>query len=269
MRTIHFHGFASSEATGTVELLPRMLTLIFRLRGILAALVICLFVTACSLTGKVTLSDVGEVKATCPEALQYLPGYPSFDDREAFFNDSLHYRRGFALRDTERGRQAVIDAQNNLEFYLKRFGAAMGADLSEEGTPAIARYLKTTYSFARSGISTAKDAFSRQRPFSYFNETSAIPEDEAVFGAFTSYPSGHSIRAWAITLALVAIDDQHQYEIIKVGNEICESRIIVGFHYVSDVEAAKLAAAIAFAKIVSDPEYIKLMELARHELSEQ
>lgn len=269
MKTIYFNGFTSSGATGTVELLRRMLPVIFHLRRILDSLVICLFVTACSLTGKVTLSDVGEVRVTCPEALKYLPGYPSFDDKEAFFNDSLYYRRGFALRDTERGRQAVIDAQNNLDFYLKRFGAAMGADLSEEDTPAIARYLKTTYSFARSGISTAKDAFSRQRPYSYFNETSAVPEDEAAFGAFTSYPSGHSIRAWAITLALIAIDDQHQYEIIKVGNELCESRIITGFHYVSDVEAAKLAASIAFAKIVSDPEYIKLMELACHELKKQ
>ena len=33
--------------------------------------------------------------------LAYLPDYPSFDDREAFYNDSLLYRRGAAMRETE------------------------------------------------------------------------------------------------------------------------------------------------------------------------
>lgn len=142
----------------------------------------------------------------------------------------------------------------------------MEVNLSEKETPAIAKYIKTTYDFARSGISTAKDAFSRQRPFSYFQESSAIPEDEMAFGEFTSYPSGHALRAWTIVLALVAIDDSHSNEIIKVGLEICDGRIITGFHYASDVEAARMAASVGFAKIVSDPEFVRLMNRARSEL---
>lgn len=132
--------------------------------------------------------------------------------------------------------------------------------------PAIAKYVKATYDFTRSGISSAKKAFARQRPFSYFKEPSAIPKDEAIYGEFTSYPSGHSLRAWTIALALVAIDDAHDIDILKVGLELGESRIITGFHYASDVEHARLAASAGFAKISSDPEFAKLMRKARREL---
>lgn len=208
----------------------------------------------------------GEITVVCPEARNYLSGFPSYDDKEAFFNDSLLYRRFYAFRDTERGAQAVQDASTDISFYLQRFGKAMNVNLSETGTPMIAKYIKTTHQFARSGVSTAKEKFSRQRPYSYFKEASLIPSDEGTVGEFASYPSGHTVRAWAITLALVAIDDEHCSDIVKVGMEIGESRLIAGFHYASDVEGAKLAASVAFAKIVSDPEYIYLLEEARREL---
>lgn len=208
----------------------------------------------------------GGITVTCPEARQYLPGFPPFGDKEAFHNDSLLYRRGFALRDSERGKQAIADAQVDLGYYLGRFGAAMGVELSEEGTPTVAKYVRTTYEFARAGISTAKESFSRQRPYGYFKEPSAIPEEECKFGEFTSYPSGHAVRAWVITMALVAIDEPHYREIIKVGLEICEGRIIAGYHFASDVECSKMCASISFSALVSDPEYMKLMSMARREL---
>lgn len=210
--------------------------------------------------------NAGKITVTCPQAEQYLPGFPSFNDRDGFFNDSLLYKRGFAVRDSERGKRAVLDASLDFSFYLRRFGAVMEVNLSEDGTPSIAKYIKVTYEFARSGISTAKNTFARQRPYSYFQESSLIPEKESPNDEFKSYPSGHSVRAWAIVMALVAIDDIHYYEIIKAGLEICEGRIITGFHYASDVEAARVAASIAFAKIVSDPEYVILMREARLEL---
>ncbi|MCQ2181275.1 MAG: phosphatase PAP2 family protein [Bacteroidales bacterium] len=232
--------------------------------SLVAILAGCAIMSEYPATGRA--EDEGKITVVCPEARLYLPGYPPFSDREAFFNDSLLYRRGLAIRDSERGRQAVTDAGADLGFYLSRFGAAMEVDLSESGTPAIAKYLKTTYDFVRTGISTAKDSFARQRPFSYFHESSAIPEEEGLYGEFTSYPSGHALRAWTIVMALVAIDDTHSCEIIKVGMELAESRIITGFHYASDVEDARMAASVGFARIVSDPEFTRLMNRARREL---
>ena len=51
-----------------------------------------------------------------------------------------------------------------------------------------------------------------------------------------------------------------------LGLELGESRVITGFHYASDVEYGRISASVAFAKLVSDPEYVKLMKLARREL---
>ncbi|MCQ2314910.1 MAG: phosphatase PAP2 family protein [Bacteroidales bacterium] len=217
-------------------------------------------------TVETNLNKVGEITVTCPDAVKYLPDFPVFKDKDAFFNDSILYRRGYAMRDSERGRQAILDAGETLDFYLKRFGEVMGVSLSEEQNPAIARYIKTAYSFARGGISNAKRVYGRMRPFCYFGEPSGIPEDEEINGLFTSFPSGHSVRAWTIALALIAIDDEHEYDIINLGYELGQSRVITGFHYQSDVDAGRMAASVAFAKIVSDEEFIKLMNLAREEL---
>lgn len=215
-----------------------------------------------------TANEIGKITVTSPDAVKYLPGFPAFDDKDAFFNDSIMYERGFAMRDSERGRQAIDDASIQLDFYHKRFGEVMGVNISEENTPAIANYLKATHSFAGKSIVKAKGSYSRERPFSYFGEPSSIPKDEEKYGAYTSYPSGHSIGAWIIALSLTAIDNEHECEIIRVGYELGQSRVITGFHYQSDVEAGRLAASVVFAKIVSDEEYIKLMNLARKELQE-
>lgn len=233
-------------------------------------LVLAAALSACGVTSRQAVSnkleDAGKITVVCPEARLYLPDFPSFNDRQAFFNDSLQYRRGMAVRDTERGRQAVLDARTDLDFYLQRFGAALGVKLSEKETPAIAKYIQTTYKFARAGISTAKSSFARRRPYSHFKESSAIAVDENSVGEFTSYPSGHTVRAWSIAMALVAIDEAHYSGIVKVGLELGESRVITGFHYASDVEYGRISASVAFAKLVSDPEYVKLMNLARREL---
>lgn len=206
---------------------------------------------------------------TCPDAVRILPDFPSFDDKEAFFNDSLLYRRGKALRDTERGRQAVLDSDIQLDFFLKRFGEVMGVELNREATPSIVSYLEAVYAYTGEGIRNAKDGFKRQRPFSHFGEPSAIPDEEGTFGRSSSYPSGHSLLAWMVALSLTSIDEAHEYDIIRLGYELGQSRVISGFHYQSDVDAARLAAGVAYARIVSDPQFIKLMNLARKELESQ
>ena len=206
------------------------------------------------------------ITASCPEAVRILPDFPPFEDEEAFFNDSLLYERGKALRDTERGRQAVIDARIGLDFYLDRFGEAMGLKLSMQDSPAIAKYIEATCNYAVEGLLKAKDAFSRPRPFTHFGEPSSVPADEEKYGASSSYPSGHTMMAWIVALSLASIDEAHEYEIIRAGYELGQSRVISGFHYQSDVDAGRMAADAAYARVVSDPEYIRLMKRARKEV---
>lgn len=214
-----------------------------------------------------TASRHDAITASCPDAVNILPDFPSFEDDEAFFNDSLLYERGKAIRDTERGRQAVIDANIGLDFYFERFGEAMGLKLGEQDSPAIAAYMEATCKYALEGVLKAKDAFSRPRPFLHFGEPSSVPADEEKYGASSSYPSGHTMMAWIVALSLASIDEAHEYEIIRAGYELGQSRVISGFHYQSDVDAGRMAADAAYARVVSDPEYLRLMKRARKEVT--
>lgn len=209
-----------------------------------------------------TVSEVSGLTVKSPQADRFLPDYPAFEDKDAFYRDSIMYERGLQLRDTPRGEVAKADAATDMDFFMNRFGEAMGIGLTKETAPAIAAYIETTYTFARSGISNAKNAYHRLRPYGYFEEESR----SLGYDRYQSYPSGHSVRAWSIALALAAIDEEHQYEILKTGYQMGESRVITGHHYESDVEAARLAASAAFARLVSDKYYLKLMDKAKAEL---
>ena len=217
-------------------------------------------------TVEYNLEKAGKITATIPEAAKFLPGFPAFEDTEAFFNDSILYQRGKALRDSVRGKQAIADANIQFNHFLEIFGEIMEVNLSEEKTPAIACYMKAVYDYTGQGIKNAKGSFERQRPFKHFGEPSSIPEEEEKLGQYSSYPSGHSTIAWTLALALTAIDDEHEYDIIHLGYELGQSRVIVGYHYQSDVDAGRMAASVTFAKIVSDEEFIRLMNLAKKEL---
>jgi len=199
-----------------------------------------------------------------PDAAKFLPDPPEINSPK-FFVDFTEYQKGKEIRDTERGIQAVEDANLSLQHFLDRFSAAMDCNLSEEATPAIAKYVITTYINARKSIQTAKNKFHRVRPYNQFHEGTPVPEDEGPTDD-TSYPSGHSIRAWATALALVGVDPEHQEEILKVGYEMCKSRVIIGFHYQSDIEAAIACASAAYARLSVEPQYQKLQKAAIKEL---
>lgn len=208
----------------------------------------------------VTILPVEEM----PKAEKFLPDYPKLTD-PLFYNDLVQYEKGKALRETPRGQQAHDDATLKVDYFLKRFGEAMGCEMTAETHPAMATFIFSTYRTARLSIQSAKDYYKRRRPYSQFKEPSGVPEEERE-NDLTSYPSGHTIRAWAIALALVGIDPAHQDEIMKVGYELGQSRVIVGFHYQSDVDAARLAGSAAFARMCVEPVWQKLYQKAKKEL---
>lgn len=201
-----------------------------------------------------------------PDVTYFLPGPPAFGSLE-FTLDSCVYEQGKRLRGTERGRLAVADANVSIEYMMERFGKAMGiGNFNPREYPVTADFLLKSFSTARLSISEAKDKYARVRPYQYFDEHTPIPEKEYK-DDFTSYPSGHTIRYWTAALVLTALDPEHQNEILKVGYEGGESRTIVGFHYQSDVDAARLAASAAYARLTADPLWQKLYKRSLKEIA--
>jgi acid phosphatase (class A) len=198
-----------------------------------------------------------------PQAEKFLPDPPAQTD-PLFFNDLVQFQKGKELRDTPRGAQAVEDASTRVEHYLKRFGEVMGREMTPEEYPHMASYVLSVYTAARQSISSTKKYYKRLRPYLLFKEHTSIPEREEE-NDMSSYPSGHTVRGWAVALALVSIDPEHQNEILKTGYEIGQSRVIAGYHYQSDVDAARLAGSAAFARLSSEPVFQDLFRKAKAE----
>ena len=202
-----------------------------------------------------------------PDATKFLPDPPAFGS-EAFKMDSIVYENGKRLRTSERGALAVEDAKTSIRYILRRFSPAMEKELTPERYPVLADFVFRTYTTSRTSITKAKDVFQRQRPYQYFDEPSAVPEKEDK-NDFTSYPSGHTIRFWTAALTLAALDPEHQDAILKTGYDMGQSRTIVGYHYQSDVDAARLAASAAYARLSGDPAWRKAFKKAQKELKKK
>lgn len=194
----------------------------------------------------------------------FLPGPPALQD-PLFFNDWVAYQKGKDIRGTERGYRAIEDADTSVGYFMMRFGEAMGVNMTPENCPNIARYISKTFSTAKQANSKAKDFYARVRPYNQFHEDTPVkrsqnPNDN------TSYPSGHTCRAWSTALALVAIDPDHQNEILKVGYDYGQSRVILGYHYQTDIDAARLVASTGIARLMGEKSFQEDMAAAKAEL---
>jgi acid phosphatase (class A) len=100
-----------------------------------------------------------------------------------------------------------------------------------------------------------------------YREATAVPVEEEELRHSGSYPSGHSARGWAIALVLAEINPANQDAILKRGLDYGESRVIAGYHYQSDVDAARLAASAAVARLHADDAFAKQMVKAKKEFA--
>ena len=110
-----------------------------------------------------------------------------------------------------------------------------------------------------------KAFYMRPRPYMYYKEPTLVPEDEEVLRHNGSYPSGHTNLGWVTALILTQINPAKEEEMLRIGFEYGISRVIAGFHWQSDVDAGRLTAAAAFAKLQTSPAYLKQLKKAKKE----
>ena len=97
------------------------------------------------------------------------------------------------------------------------------------------------------------------------HEHTATPQFEPELRRNFSYPSGHTLLGWCSALLLSEINPERADTILKRGMMYGESRVIVGAHWQSDVDAGRLAAAAAYARMHSSERFLEQMRLARQE----
>ena len=102
-----------------------------------------------------------------------------------------------------------------------------------------------------------------------FSEPTLIPAEEDELRNTGSYPSGHTLRGWAMALLLSEINPDAQNEILKKGYEWGESRVIAGYHWQSDTDASRLLASACYARLHTSEAFLADMAAARKEFAEK
>jgi acid phosphatase (class A) len=201
-----------------------------------------------------------------PDSLALLPPPPAFNSVD-FLKDKALYDWGKAMRATERGKQAYNDADSSENSVAKGFSPSFGYEISAKTTPETYKLISTMKEDAGDlATRAAKKHYNRVRPFSFFKEATCRPEDEKELSTNGSYPSGHTTIGWAIALVLAEVNPERQNEILKRGYDIGESRVICGYHWQSDIDAARVMASAVVAQLHTNPAFIDQLAKAKAEL---
>ena len=204
-----------------------------------------------------------------PELLEIMPEPPAFDSPE-FANDVVRYEWGKQQRqDEERVALAIADAEwDDLTKFFGQYADAFGLTIDPIATPEIYKLLSTSLATTDPMRKKTKAHYGRQRPFERFGDAMPSHEEESLRGE-GSYPSGHSLRGWGTALLLAQIAPERANEIFKRGWDFCTSRVIVGAHWQSDVDASRTAASIGFCALQGSEEFIAQMKKAQQEYKEK
>jgi len=200
-------------------------------------------------------------------SLHLLPEPPQPGDVR-FQLDQARYYWGKMQRGTERGELAVRDAKIDPDGVCVAMADAFGFHISKETSPEL--YTLITKINGDAGdlcTREAKNHYMRQRPYMLMEEATAVPSDEEVLRHNGSYPSGHTAIGWATALVLSEINVDNQQEILERGYDMGTSRVIVGYHWQSDVDNARIVAAALVARLHADEGFAQQLAKAKSEFA--
>ena len=226
-----------------------------------------LFIAAVSAQAQSDKSPVDAYFTTSemPDMLKWCPPPPDTIGA-AFAYDIMQYMWGKTMRnDPERAAIAIRDAEYGIDCIIREFSEPFGLQISKEETPDIYKVLREGTATCDSICTIPKRYYMRRRPFMRFQESTLTPDDEASLRKNGSYPSGHTLLGWSSALLLSEINPDRADTILARGLMYGDSRMIVGAHWQSDVNAARLAASAAYARLHTSERFLEQMRWARLE----
>lgn len=200
-------------------------------------------------------------------SLELLPPPPSAESVR-FMYDKARYDWGKSIRNTERGEQAFQDARVGGDGVPRAFSEAFGVEITKDGTPEIYKLVLGMREDAGDlATRAAKDYYNRTRPYAFFEEMTCNPEQQEELSTNGSYPSGHTSIGWATALVLAEINPDRIDEILERGFQMGESRVICGYHFQSDVDAARIVASGAVSRLHADEGFNRQLDKAKKEFA--
>ena len=203
-----------------------------------------------------------------PDMRKFMPAPPDTFGIQ-WTHDIMRYYWGKDQRtkNPERAKKAQEDAVSSIEWLMREFSVPFGLQMSRKETPEIFRLLCDAIFTARNICTDVKKFYARQRPFLRFHESTLTPEEEEFMsnGSSYSYPSGHALKGWCLALLLSEINPERADTLFARAYMYGDSRVIVGAHWQSDVDAGRLAATVAYGKMHTHPLFMKQLEKAKKE----
>ena len=201
-----------------------------------------------------------------PNSLTLLPPYPATGSASFALDEEIS-RRSVALRDTPRWTLAVSDANLMFPHAVGTFSCALNAPITEEDMPHLYILLRRTMTDVGLSTYTAKDHYSRNRPFVLNKEPICTPDEKTELEKDGSYPSGHTAIGWAWALILSEISPDQIDAILARGRAFGENRNVCNHHWHSDVVWGRFMGAATVARLHADPTFLTDLDAAKAELA--
>ncbi|HEX4534286.1 MAG TPA: phosphatase PAP2 family protein [Rhizomicrobium sp.] len=199
-----------------------------------------------------------------PDVYATIGAYPQ-DGSPELARDKKAYDQTRKLKDTPRWALAISDVSKKPADIAKDFSCAVGTELDSTNAPHLIALIAKMQKDASGVSGPAKDKYKRSRPF--LDNDAPICEERTAEKPNDSYPSGHTTMIWSVGLMLAHIVPDRADAILARTRAYGESRVVCGVHWLSDVEAGRVAGSVTYQALSLDPAFNADMEAAKTELA--
>jgi len=218
------------------------------------------------LTTELTYRDSGGyLEDDMPDMLAILPPPPREDSFEWELDQALS--RMYLSVDKSRKAQAVKDAVLQFPMAVDAFNPVLDIRIDQHYTPVLYKILQRTCVDGGRSTGKAKRNYQRNRPFMENQQPTLTPWDEDMLRSDGSYPSGHTAIGWIWTLILRKLFPSKAAQIVNRGYHFGISRSICNVHWFSDIAAGRSCGNEVMKSLLTSPEFLHDLSLARKEIS--
>ncbi len=158
------------------------------------------------------------------------------------------------LLDIERTRTAKAEEHASADAVrtLNQFLAGTDLPFDKEALSACEDFFRDRASETKPAVEAAKDAFCRPRPFRTLGNALHPPAGSRPERGY-SYPSGHAAYGAFVGFLLASMLPERAATLYNRVEDYAYSRMVLGVHFRSDVDAGKLIGAALAANILTRP----------------